>query len=178
MKNQEGQSTIEFIVSFAFGLAFIFLFVNMGVNFTIGYLTHYATYMSSRTYMVSDVMSVDASASEAPAQEQARKTFRRYRLSSFGINEADLKFFPFTSADTSIKQMTVGNSVTFQKKISIFKIIAGDAKATFTSESFLGKETTRADCLRRTCDAIVTSGGQPVSTSCSGLDVTIEDNGC
>ena len=58
-KKDNGQSSIEFLISFFFVLGFVFVFLKISLNAAEGYLVHYATYMASRSYLVAEQNSVD-----------------------------------------------------------------------------------------------------------------------
>ncbi len=51
LRNESGQSTIEFIFSFGFAFFLIIYTLKVALNYTTGYLVHYSTYMASRAYL-------------------------------------------------------------------------------------------------------------------------------
>jgi hypothetical protein len=174
IKKQKGQSTIEFIFSFMFGLGMVFLFVNVAISYSIGFLVHYATFMASRVYMVHDDNGngISPQATIASAETTARSVYARYKLSKFGIQDSQLSFnSPFVN--TGPAHLYVGAYTEFERPLSIFKFVAGDAKAKLVSESFLGKEVTRGECIQRTCYAI--TGAEFCEES---FDFTVVDDGC
>ena len=73
---ESGQSTIEFLCTFAFVLATIFVFLKIAMNVTNGYLVHYATYMASRAYLVNDNGSNSPSGGDGPALSLAKSVFK------------------------------------------------------------------------------------------------------
>lgn len=172
IKKQDGQSTIEFILTFTFGMSAILLIFNSAINYTVGYLTHYATFMASRTFLTVDSDSNDPMQSISEAQSRAQSTFARFNLNKFGVPNSALKFNPPQSSMSSSDYLMVGAYAVYDREIDIMGKLTGNTKATMVSESFLGREVSRGECIRRVCFAM--TGG----TSCAGVDVTLIDDGC
>ena len=172
IKKQDGQSTIEFIITFTFGMSAILLIFNSAMNYTAGYLVHYATFMASRTYLTVDSETAGVGGSNSLAEQEARKTFARFNLSKFGIPNSSLQFNPQTSGMSSSEYLMVGTYAMFERQIDIMGRITGEQKVRMISESFLGKEVSRAICADRMCYAIQGSAC-PVA-----WDVTLFDDGC
>jgi hypothetical protein len=180
MKNntlEQGQSTIEFIVSFVFGVSIVFMVFNSALNYTTGYLVHYATFMASRVYLVSDngtgnIQNPDSSMSFA--EEDTRETYQKYRLDIFQIGTDKFELNPINgNATTTEEYITVGTRTTFEQSIDAVGKILGQSKLELVSESFLGHEPSRAQCANRTCVGITNGEG------CSNeMDITLFDNGC
>lgn len=176
-KNQQGQSTIEFIFCFVFAVGLILLVFNTSLNYVTGYITHYATFMASRVFMVQDgnQNTWGAGNSITRAQQEAQTTFRRYQLSIFGINDSAMEFTN-ASRDENVsagEYMMIGVYTRFERKMDIIGQITGQKKLELISESFLGREPTRGVCASRVCKAIT---GRD---ECSGdMDITLFDNGC
>jgi hypothetical protein len=172
--NQAGQSTIEFIFTFAFGVSIIFMVFNSALNYCTGYLVHYATFMASRTYLTHDYhMGTPAGPDESMqgAQEAAVNTYAKYMLDAFGVGVD--KFSVNEDSGNGAAYLTVGAKTVFEKRIDAIGQVTGETTLELVSESFLGHEPTRAHCASRTCYAI--TGG----TQCSNeLDITLYDNGC
>jgi hypothetical protein len=187
---QDGQSTIEFIVTLMFALGVIFLFVNISINYSAGYLVHYATFMASRTYLTVDSNGNQPGASENIAAQAAFETFRRFQMSAVGVPTTGVMppggsgngFYinPFSSVSNSQQALFVGAYARYEKPLSFFKVLAGDTPVTFVSESYLGKEPVRADCWQRTCQAIMlgVKGTPDVCSPSNSNDFTVFDNGC
>lgn len=172
-KNEKGQSTVEFILTFAFGVSLILVIFNSALNYATGFLVHYATFMSSRVYLTADahiggIGSVGPSLSDA--SERARQAYNNYNLNIF-IPQGQFQINPAGNT-TSDEYPTVGAYTKFELSIDMLGRLAGAQKLEMVSESFLGKEPTRAECATRTCRAV--TGGE----SCEGLDITLYDNGC
>lgn len=172
IKNEQGQSTIEFIFTFIFGVSMILMIFNSSMNYVAGYLTHYATFMASRVYLTADSHLITPNGSLNGAENRARETFRNYSLSIFDIPDTGFSINPAgqTSAST---YLTVGGVTTFEMEIDALGKIAGQSKLELVSESFLGKEPTRAECYVRVCKAI--TGRENCSIN---DDVTLFDDGC
>ncbi len=190
MKKQDGQSTIEFILTFMFSLGIVFLFVNVAVNYSVGYVVHYATFMASRTYLTVDSGINNLASSEAPAQAAALSTFLRFKMQSLGVpaggvlpagdSAPGLHINNFSEVNDSAEALFVGAYAVFERPLSFFRSVGGTTKSKFVSESFLGKEPVRADCYERTCAAIMLGIGG-AGSGCTGggtVDFTVFDNGC
>lgn len=173
--NQKGQSTIEFIFTFAFGVSVILVIFKAAMNYTTGYLVHYATFMASRSYVTFDNYRGTIAAPMSSIQggeEHAASVFQQYRLDLFDVNPSS---FRINRPGSSIQgdYVTVGGTTTFEREIDTIGKIAGQKTIRYVSESFLGKEPTRAVCAARVCYAITGS------TNCSmNMDVTLFDDGC
>jgi hypothetical protein len=175
-KNSEkGQSTVEFILTFAFGVSLILVIFNTAMNFATGYLVHYATFMASRVYLTQDNFTGTVGNS-APAlsgaEDKAKAAFNVYNLSIFNVSNDSFKINPAGNTDAST-YLTVGGVTTFELNIDILGKVAGSKKLEMTSESFLGKEITRAECASRTCYGITQSEACDDS-----YDITLYDDGC
>lgn len=187
---EAGQSTIEFILTMMFSLGVVFLFVNVSVNYSVGYLVHYATFMASRTYLTVDANANTPAGSEAIAADEALRTFRRFKMDAVGVPAGSIQaaggeapgFYinSFSTVTPGPASLFVGAYARFEKPLSFFKALAGDAPVVFVSESFLGKEPVRADCWQRTCQAIMlgVTGSPNICTSGNSNDFTVFDNGC
>lgn len=170
IKNNKGQSTIEFILTFTAAVGFIFLFLKMALNYTNGYMVHHATYMASRAFLVGDTESQQTvEGRDKNAFELASIVFKKNLPEGLVPNfDGELKanypgavpFGPF-----------IGLWVEYSQPFSI-GFVGGKDPVKFRSESFLGREPTRVESLSQTCMAIKTVTGG----SCD-LQATLEDNG-
>ena len=174
VRTEQGQSTVEFILTFAFGVSLILVIFNSALNYATGYLVQYATFMASRVYLTADthtgrIGAVEPSLSDAV--EKSRSAFNNYNLNIF-IPDGQFTVNPAGATDAST-YLTVGAYTKFELSIDVLGRITGQQKLEMVSESFLGKEPTRAECATRVCKAVT---GQ---SSCGPeLDVTLFDNGC
>lgn len=172
---EAGQSTVEFILTFAFGVSLILVIVNTSMNFATGYLVHYATFMASRVYLTQDNMTGTIGSSTpalTDAEEAARTAFNVYNLSVFNVANSSFTINPAGNTDAST-YLTVGGFTRFDLKMDIMGQVAGTKKLEMTSEAFLGKEVTRAECASRTCYGI--TGAETCDDS---YDITLFDDGC
>lgn len=172
---QSGQSTIEFILTFAFGVSFIFVIFNGAMNYATGYIVHYATFMASRTYLTADShkgIIGDSVQSMSGAEAKAREVFNNYNLNIFKIDSSNFTINPAgnTSPET---YLTVGGQTSFDLTMDVLGRVAGQKKLELVSEAFLGKEVTRAECATRTCFAITGT-----TTCTADMDITLFDDGC
>jgi len=168
MKSDQGQSTIEFLMTFAFVFAMLFLFIKIALNFTNGYLVQYANFMASRAYLVHDTNQAETTAYNS-AFQRARQVFDLYKISSF-MNDfsGTLK----VNNPGAVLPFYVGTFVEYDEKFSLSKVMGGAFPMSFRAESFLGKEPVRRDCAKRVCKALTMSAG-----NCTEY-TTFFDNGC
>ena len=175
LNNEKGQSTIEFIFTFVFGVSIILMIFNSAMNYTTGYLVHYATFMASRVYLTSDsyIGSIGNTGPSLNSGEGlARETFNNYSLGIFKVPSENFKVNTVGSAGPE-NFLTVGAYTTFDLTIDALGKITGQSKINLVSESFLGKEPTRAECATRTCFAITGRNNCGPND-----DITIFDDGC
>jgi hypothetical protein len=175
LQSERGQSTVEFIITFAFGVSIIFVIFTSAINYATGYLVHYATFMASRVYLTQDTHTGNVASVEgsfANATQSATETFLKYKLSYLGVPDANFRINEIAS-DNAAKYITVGATTYFEQKIDFMGQFAGNQKLELVSESFLGKEPTRAVCANRVCRAI--TGSENCVTI---FDITLYDDGC
>lgn len=171
--NQKGQSTIEFILTFAFAIGISFLFVANSLNMTTGFLMHYATFMSGRAFLTFDLNSQNLSSNLNGAERVAKDVFKNYKLTRFGVKNSNFEVFkPKPVGDNS--NLFSGARAKFEKRLTPYRLVGGSAKATFMSEGFLGKEPPRIQCWKMICMAM--TGGDCASSG--EMDITVFDNGC
>lgn len=168
IKNEKGQSTIEFILTFSFAIGISFLFVSQSLNITVGFLVHYATFMGGRTYLTYDNGSNELTSVYNSAGNAAKKAFDRYALTRFDIQpEVEI-----ITAENSASSLFSGVTAQYERLLTPYKMVGGGKKAMYHSEGFLGKEPTRNQCFQTTCLAMGIQG-------CSeAKDITLFDNGC
>lgn len=171
IKNVEaGQSTVEFLASFIFVFTFMVVLIRFALSAANGYMVHYATFMASRTYMVYDHNTNAPDGADVPAFEQSKQVFKSFHLGNFmGGIEPQLKV---NHPDFGGRSAFVGLYANFEQAFSIPKLFGGDAPLKLRSESFLGREPTRATCTERICKAMQEAGGVCSKNS------TYFDNGC
>ncbi|MDO9182973.1 MAG: hypothetical protein Q7U04_11225 [Bacteriovorax sp.] len=168
-KNNKGQSTIEFIMTFSAAVGFIFLFLKMALNYTDGFMVHHATFMASRAYLVGDDNQSSPSGGDSQAFAIAKTVFAKNLPTSLmpkfdGVlkeNNPDVVGF----------SAFVGLWTEFTQPFSI-GLIGGKDKVAYRSESFLGREPTRGETSFQTCIAIST-----VTKSSCEIEATLDDNG-
>lgn len=169
-KNNKGQSTIEFIMTFTAAVGCIFLFFKMAINYTNGFMVHHATYMASRAYLVNDA---EVGAGIPERDEEALKLAQAVFLKNFpgalikgfsGKLEANPPkedfFTPF-----------IGVYIEYTQPFSM-GFIGGKDAVTFRSESFLGREPTRIETMEQVCKAI-----SKVTLGNCNTQATLDDNG-
>jgi hypothetical protein len=171
--NQRGQATIEFILSFSFMLFFTLFFVTIGVNLAIGYVVHYAVYKSSRHYLTYDDGS-DSNNVLRVAETNASSVFQVFQRD---LNlKGEFKIHSPDSMEGSIYEY-VGAKFLFSPKIKAMGPFALSEDYSLLSESFLGKEPTRADCKCQTQRAIDYEYACESDIDPS-IEITVYDNGC
>jgi len=174
--NNKGQSTVEFILSFVFAIGFIMFFIKLSIMYTNGYLVHYATYMSSRAYMVHDRDADDPSGGESEALLKAREVFETFGLQNFipGFTNKIDASHPSSGGNSLDRNILVGVYTNFSQFIPYPLLSAGKFEVKLKSESFLGREVTRGECVKRTCASLKNNG----SDSQCRIFTTVVDNGC
>lgn len=168
IKNNKGQSTVEFVITFAFTIGLTFLFLSSSINYVGGYLVHYGNFVASRAYLTFDSSSSSIAGSLADAKVEAERVFHSYNLSGFGAHNVEV------NSPLEVKPLFTGTVVTYKRKLSLVKFLTGNEEATLVSESFLGKEPMRNECLTNICKAMGDGSGGCSNT----MDVTLYDNGC
>ncbi len=149
------------------------LIFNTAINHARGYLVHYATFMASRVYLTADNNLVTPSLSyRGEAAQRAKQAFGQYQLGLFSIPEESFQLNEGPQSDPG-RALAVGGVTTFQLDIDVLGRLAGQKKLELVSESFLGKEPTRAACAAQICEAI--TGQETCSTN---MDLTLYDDGC
>ena len=169
--NQKGQSTIEFIVCFAFGVSVIFMVFNSAMNYASGYIAHYATFMVSRYYLTQEKYQNGVQASLSGVDEDAKQIFKNYYPDIFGVPASSIQINE-PKMDGPGGYLMVGAYAVYERNIDAVGQVAGQKKIRLVSESFLGKEPPRYSCYERVCQAITGS------TCNSSMDITIFDDGC
>ena len=167
MKNNKGQSTIEFILTFTATVGFIFLFLKTALNYTNGYMVQHAVFMASRGYLVYDNQ-IKGDNGDADAERHAKKIFEKY-LPAPLINGFD-GTLKVNSPESGVNMAFIGAHVDFEQVFSL-GFIGGKDMVKFRAESFLGREPTRFEGYTQTCEAITT-----VVNNCN-VHVTLDDNG-
>lgn len=173
-----GQSTVEFLITFVFSLGILFLFIQLALSMTAGYMAHYATYMSSRTYLVMDNASQNH---YGFAALQAKTVFSRFNLKRFLIKSDDFGINAPSDLPDRRSKLYVGTYFSFTQRVSLFSKIGGNKVANLVSESFLGKEPSRHQCLNRICTIMKLKIGYPSSCpfdNSASSHATFFDNGC
>ena len=171
--NNKGQSTIEFILTFTAAVGFIFLFLKMALNYTNGYMVHHATFMASRVYLVHDDQTAqDPAGGDEPAFKAAKIVFKKYMPDILmpGVS-IELKANDPNSTSGSGFTVFTGLFANFTQAFSM-GMIGGKTQMDFRSESFLGREPTRAETVSQTCKAISFLVGAGCDTQ-----ATLDDNG-
>lgn len=172
MRNEKGQSTIEFILTFTTSVGFIFLFLKMALNYTNGYMIHHATFMAARAYLVNDHDRRAVEEGDVQALTYAQKVFAYYAPEGLvnGVTESSLK----ASGPSMNSALPIFTGV-FAQYSALFStgFIGGRSEVDFISEAFLGREPTRYESVEQTCRAVKESFGLP---ECK-VHATLEDNG-
>ena len=168
VKKNEGQSTIEFLITFGFTLLLLFVMVKLSLNVTNGFLVHYATYAASRAFLVVDTFSNTPDGSDAEAEARAKEVFKKI------VAGNTVTVTPHKIGDVDGKSVFLGVRAQFVQKLAFSNVVGGKKPVTFLSESYIGRTPTMSECVTRICDAVKLIG---VRDECE-LNVTLEDNGC
>lgn len=175
LKNQRGQASIEFIITFIFTIGVFIFFIRLALNMSAGFMAHYATFMASRSYLVMDNGSNRDFNSDTNALEEARRIFSSFRLGRFGISGASATLDANAPEYPAKKYEYVGIRYSFRLPLTGYKIFGGNETLNLQSESFLGREPVRANCYERTCEAM--KGINNAGGDCTD-HTTLYDNGC
>lgn len=176
-KSKSGQSTIEFILSFSIVLGVFFLFIKMAINYVDGYLIHYATYMASRTYLTADSDASELTITENVAMRMSKKVFDGIVIQGFSHPlSKNLKFNQLIDVGGKHINDFVGVYVDFKQTFSPLSFVGGKQILNMRSESFLGKEPPKQECLDRICKA-TEKARQKSGMSCNQYS-TFFDDGC
>lgn len=167
---EEGQSTIEFIMTFGVVFSLFFLFLKMAVNFTDGYMVHHAVYMASRSYLVVDSENgASAEDRDRIAFEYANFVFKKY------LPEALIQNFNGTlkqNAPNVVKYAPfVGLHISYSTPFS-WGMFGGKEQLELRSESFLGREPSRVEVYDQICNAVIA-----VTGGTCDFQATLDDNG-
>ena len=172
-KKNKGQSTIEFIATFSFLIGFIFLFFKFSLLYTNGYLVHYATFMASRSYLVFDNNSNNPNGgADNDAGRRAQLVFNDFNINKFipSLKKTSIQIHDPEDGGGSARNLYVGVSFQYQDKFPLPRIGGKSKILSFKSESFLGREPTRSECIDQICKAF--------GSNCESSHTTLSDNGC
>lgn len=157
-------------MTFVFSFGFILLFYKISIDATNGFYIHYANYMASRTYLTVENNSANIAGSDNYAFSRARAVFDSYRpqvmIRSFNGN------LSVNDPSSTPNKLYVGTIVDYSVPFSFSELMGGREPVMYKSESFLGREPTRAECLARVCKAMQSLGAQ------CNTHITFFDNGC
>ena len=172
LKEEKGQSTIEFIMTFTAAVGFIFLFLKMAMNYTDGYMVHHATFLAARSYLVNDDNRRSLEEGDANALAKAKLVFTKYMPEGLvsGVNASQLKENNADPGRTKFHAF-VGLWIEYSQKFSL-GFVGSKESINMLSEAFLGREPTRSESRMQTCEAIRSLG-----LSRCDVHVTLEDNG-
>ena len=174
LNKEEGQSSIEFLITLTIALGLLFSFFKMAIIYTNGYLVHYVVYQSSRAYMVGERHSNAQDGSDGFAKEMAEDVFESYDLAGIIPEfEGSLVVEDPVSNGSPATNLFVGVRTNFNQRLMI-PGTSSTIDIDMQSESYLGMEPTRAECFFSTCQAIKEMG---MSTMCQ-KNTTVSDNGC
>lgn len=174
LESEEGQSSIEFLITLSIALGFLFSFFKMAMIYTNGYFVHYVVYQASRAYMVGERHSNTEDGSDGEAKTQAQAIFDSYKLPGIipGFDGTLTVEDPISHGNPQTN-LYVGVRTNFTQKLMIPGTTA-TIDIDMQSESYLGMEPTRAECFFATCGAMHEMGS---GTQCNEHS-TVADNGC
>jgi len=172
--NNEGQSTIEFLITLTVALGILFSFFKLAILYTNGYFVHYVVFQASRAYMVGERHSNNEDGSDDEARNNAREVFESYNLPGIIAGfDGNLVVEDPVSNGNPQRNLFIGVRTNFSQKL----LIPGSGNTIdidMQSESYLGMEPTRAECFFSTCRAMQEMG---MGTQCGKIS-TVADNGC
>ncbi|PIK14523.1 hypothetical protein [Halobacteriovorax sp. JY17] len=157
-------------MTFVFSFGFILLFYKISIDATSGFYIHYANYMASRTYLTVENNSANIAGSDNFAFERAKAVFESYKpeVMIVGFNGV----MSVNDPEATPNKLYVGTIVDYSIPFSFSELVGGRDPVFYKSESFLGREPTRAECLARVCKTM-----QEIGAECN-THITFFDNGC
>ncbi len=170
LKSHSGQATVEFILSFSFLLFFVLFFVTVGINLAVGYVAHYAVFKASRTYLTFDNGNSRSSVlTQASIRgKEVFDTFKQLNLpGEFSIHSPE-------SPEGQIYEY-VGAKFLYQPRVKSIGPFALPEGYQLLSESFLGKEPSRAECRCQVQLALEEGCETEIDNE---KEVMVFDNGC
>jgi len=185
--NQEGQTTIEFSLTFVLIMLVVLFFIRLSLFFAYSSYAQYATFMASRAYLSGGAVKSDQETRARFVITQMVKEGRgnkdRWPViaeAAGGKNDGDLTGILIGPGDQlqqedgqSNLSWQVGVRYRFKGKFHLGPF-GGDKKSdevTLTSESWLGRETTDEECFQR-LDEMSQAGGDVSNAR------LLIDNGC
>lgn len=192
--NQEGQSTVEFILSMTLIVGFIFFLLQLSLVMAYANYAQYVTFMAARAYLSAGPSQADqqqravnviAASLKKPGNPGAERLPMIARGTGGGaagatgltVGPVDANYYDPTNQDYSWMQ---GVRYAFNGKIFIFPIgtIKPGANSlprslTFTTETYLGREPAYMDCSND-----MTSRGGNAAGGNAGATQAYYDNGC
>jgi hypothetical protein len=162
---EKGQSTVEFALTLVLLMSIILFFLQLTLIFSYGNYVHYATYMSARAYLSSgpskddqaerakDVLNImltrGGSAGGPDKYSFIGQGFGG--TDPIGAEIGDSQNPPFSAEDRNLSWMQ-GVRYTFRSRLFILPMGRAQASSsanvlTLTSESWLGREPSFAECL-------------------------------
>ncbi|MBH47952.1 MAG: hypothetical protein CME71_07240 [Halobacteriovorax sp.] len=169
LRNESGQSTIEFIFSFGFAFFLIIYTLKVALNYTTGYLVHYSTYMASRAYLTFEDSGGAGSSFTSVVEPEFSNTKVGLYNKQLNIDSSTL----LIKNDPQGKGILRGVTFDWETTFSSVGLFGGSETLHMKSESFIGREPDRKECSARTCKAALADD----SGSC-GKAFTLVDNGC
>ena len=170
--NEKGQSTIEFLATFAITFPLLFIFLKIALNYVTGYVVHYGTYMSARHYMVHDTRVHRVYSSE----DHVREIFDSFKIDSFNFGQRS--DFEVTISDPKEGGIYTGVITKYTDTFTFSKAFGGAKTTSFISEAYLGKSVSVKECEIRICKAFVKNNDTLCSSTSSPNFQTYFDNGC
>lgn len=174
LSEESGQSTIEFLFTMTIALGILFSFFKMAIVYTNGYLVHYVVFQASRAYMVGEGHSGQESASDLIASDRARSLFDSYNLPGIVHNfQSPLQIESPDDHRDSETNLYIGVRTRYEENLMI-PLSTAKIPLEMISESYLGREPTRAECFHQVCQAMRDVGS---GAGCK-IHSTVDDNGC
>lgn len=174
-KLARGQATIEFLFSFIMLLGFQLTFITLSLNAVEGFMVHYATFMASRVYLVTDVNSNTADGNDSVGRQRAQEIFKKIWPITRGGHSSGGLAFHNPGSGTIFEY--VGAYYDFEQSFLLYNIFNPIAKTKMRSESFIGREPSKIECLERICQAMKKAAEKGGISNCSS-HITFYDNGC
>lgn len=176
LKNQKGQSAVEFTVVVVVVFFFLLFFLSLAFVLILSQYVDYATFMAARTYKSAHG---DVSAQQRKAQEVFQEYMRPVIGSSLVKTMPNLVFTEAIPGDRANR--SEGVKATYELNLfylpPLFVTEGVSSGITLTSESFLGRDPNYDECNNFFSDFVARFGINMRSGN-SDLTSRMEDNGC
>ncbi len=161
IRNEKGQATIEFALTLILLMAFVLFYVQLSLVLAWGNYVQYATFMAARAYQAASATREDQRARAISVitrmlKKRGSSSMDRIPFVAKGEGDGDVKGLmvdPPEQFNPSVRNLSwlEGVRYTFKSRIFVMPLAGkpegqGVNTVPFTSESWLGREPSYAEC--------------------------------